>query len=158
MEIPVRMQPVTAEGECRVGAHSAPITTLFVVIVLSTILLIAGCGGGSSSSVPPPVTYTVGGSVSGLTSSGLVLQDNGGNNLTVPANATSFTFSTALASGSPYSVTVLTQPPSPAQNCSVADGSGTVGSANVNGVQVACIAVAAQPVAVNWTDVAKHAN
>ncbi len=157
MEAPVRMQPFTAEGVCRAREHSAPISTPSVIILLVTILLIIlltpGCCGGGSSCVVPPGTYTVGGSVSGLTSSGLVLQDNLGNNLTVPANATSFTFSTALASGSAYSVTVLTQPPSPAQNCSVTDGSGTVGSANVASVQVSCVAVAAQPVAVNWTDV-----
>ena len=38
-----------------------------------------------------------GGTISGLSGSGLVLQDNGGNNLTVSAGATSFTrtFSTS---------------------------------------------------------------
>jgi glucuronoarabinoxylan endo-1,4-beta-xylanase len=147
MEIPARIQPSTAQGVCRVRANSALIRFLFVII-----LLIAGCVRGSSSS-PPPVTYTVGGSVSGLSGSGLVLQDNGGNNLMVAANATSFTFSTALASGTPYSVTVLTQPSDPAQNCSVTNGSGTVASANVTSVQVTCAALSAQPVTVNWTDV-----
>jgi glucuronoarabinoxylan endo-1,4-beta-xylanase len=147
MEIPARIQPFTAESVCRVRANSALISILFV-----TILLIPGCGGGGSSSSPPPVTYTVGGSVSGLSGSGLVLQDNGGNNLTVAADATSFTFSTALASGSPYSVTVLTQPSNPAQNCSVTNGSGTVASENVTSVQVTCVELA-QPVTVNWTDV-----
>jgi len=152
MEIPVRMQPFTAEGECRIREHSALISILSVIILLVIILLIPGCCGGGSSCVVPPATYTIGGSVSGLTSSGLVLQDNGGNNLTVPANATSFTFSTALASGSPYSVTVLAQPPSPAQNCSVADASGTVGSANVTSVQVGCSTSLASA-RVDWTDV-----
>ena len=37
------------------------------------------------------MTYTIGGTVSGLTGTGLVLQDNGGNNLTVSANG-SFKF------------------------------------------------------------------
>ena len=70
----------------------------------------------------------------------LVLQDNGGNNLSVGAGATSFTFTTAIASGSTYNVTVFSQPSNPAQTCGVtAGGSGTVASANVTSVVVTCI-------------------
>src|SRR6202023_2142360 len=69
-------------------------------------------------------TYTVGGTVSGLAGSGLTLQDNGGNNLLISANG-SFVFTAALASGSAYGVTVLTQPSSPSQTCVVTSGSGT---------------------------------
>jgi large repetitive protein len=82
-------------------------------------------------------TYTIGGSVSGLSGSGLVLQDNGGNNLTVAAGATSFTFSTPIPAGSTYNVTVLTQPSNPAQTCVVTNGSGTA-NGNVTNVQVTC--------------------
>jgi hypothetical protein len=106
-----------------------------------SLLLMAGCGAAGSSSTTPPgqtTTYTVGGTISGLSGTGLVLQDNGGNNLSVSAGATSFTFSTAIASGSAYSVTVLTQPSSASQTCVVTNGSGTVGSANVTSVQIAC--------------------
>jgi hypothetical protein len=83
-----------------------------------------------------PVTYTIGGTVSGLSGTGLVLQDNGGNNLSVSANG-GFTFTTAIASGGAYSVTVLTQPSSPSQTCGVTNGGGTA-SANVTNVQVTC--------------------
>jgi 6-phosphogluconolactonase (cycloisomerase 2 family) len=107
-------------------------------------LALAACGGGgggggggsgSGSTTPPPAatTYTIGGSVTGLSGT-LVLQDNGGNNLTV-TTAGNFTFSTQLASGAAYSVTVLTQPSG--QTCTVANGSGTV-SANVTNVAVSC--------------------
>ena len=82
------------------------------------------------------VTYTVGGTVSGLSGSGMVLQDNSGDNLAVSANG-SFTFATPVASGSTYSVTVLTQPSTPSQNCVVAGGGGTA-SGNITGVQVSC--------------------
>jgi glucuronoarabinoxylan endo-1,4-beta-xylanase len=126
---------------------------LLALSTLISILLMIGCGGSGTTSTPPPLTYTVSGLVSGLTSSGLVLQDNGGNNLTVAANATSFTFSTALASGSAYSVTVFTPPSNPSENCVVTNGSGTVAGANVTNVQVTCSALSAQSVAVNWTDV-----
>ena len=82
-------------------------------------------------------TYTIGGSVSGLSGTGLVLQDNGGDNLSISGNG-SFTFKTAINSGSKYDVTVLTQPSSPTQACTVTNGSGTA-SANVTNVQVACV-------------------
>ena len=56
----------------------------------------------------------------------------------VAANG-SFTFPTALASGSPYNVTVQTQPGAPTQTCAVANGSGTTtGGTNVTNVTVNC--------------------
>ena len=82
----------------------------------------------------PPVTYSVGGSVSGLTGT-VVLQDNGGDNLSVSANG-SFAFATKLAGGAAYAVTVLTQPSG--QTCTVGSGTGTVGSANVTNIAVTC--------------------
>ncbi|MBZ0222846.1 MAG: S8 family serine peptidase [Dokdonella sp.] len=80
-------------------------------------------------------TYTVGGSVSGLTGTGLVLKLNGANNLSVNANG-SFTFPGGLAGGASYAVTVGTQPSG--QTCSVANGSGTIASTNVTNVAVTC--------------------
>jgi len=110
---------------------------LFVGLVLGA----GGCsrdgsssGGGGGS----PARSTVGGSVSGLTASGLVLRNNGGDDLSISANG-SFTFATALANGSAYSVTVQTQPNG--QNCSVSNGAGTVSGANVTNVAVACRAL-----------------
>ena len=79
-------------------------------------------------------TYTVGGTVSGLSGT-VVLQDNGGDNLSLSANG-SFTFATALAGGAAYSVTVLTNPPG--QICTVANGSGAIASGNVTNVAVTC--------------------
>jgi hypothetical protein len=80
--------------------------------------------------------YTISGTVSGLTASGLVLQDNGGDNLTVASGATSFTFATALPAGSTYAVTVFTQPTG--LTCTVTNGSGTIASSNVTNVAIAC--------------------
>lgn len=85
-------------------------------------------------------TFTVGGTVTGLTGSGLVLQNNGRDDLGVVANG-GFSFATALAGGSAYAVTVKTQPGG--QSCTVANGSGTVGSAHVTTVDVRCATAAA---------------
>src|SRR6266704_3863803 len=81
-------------------------------------------------------TFTVGGTVSGLSGT-VVLRNNGGNDLTVSANG-SFTFPAPVAQGSPYAVTVLTQPAG--QSCSVANGTGTVAGANITNVAVTCAA------------------
>lgn len=104
-------------------------------------LSLAACGGGGGGSTPsqsttppPPTQYTIGGQVTGLSGTGLVLQDNGGDNLTVSASGP-FTFATKLNSGATYSVTVMTQPSG--QTCTVASGSGTA-SANVTNVAVSC--------------------
>jgi len=78
-------------------------------------------------------TYTVGGKVSGLVGT-LILQNNGGDNLTVTGND-AFTFNTALAYNKTYNVTVLTQPSG--QTCSVSNGSGSVWG-NVLNVAVVC--------------------
>lgn len=84
-------------------------------------------------------TYTVGGTILGLTGTGLVLQDNGGDNLSPTGNG-NFTFATPVASGATYKVTVLTEPSNPVQTCTVANGGGTVGNANVTTVQISCAA------------------
>ena len=81
-------------------------------------------------------TYTVGGTVSGLASGTyVVLQDNGGDDLTVTQDG-QFTFPTALADGSPYNVTVKAQPPD--QTCTASGNTGTIAGADVTDVTVTC--------------------
>lgn len=65
----------------------------------------------------------------GLSGSGLQLSDGSGTPLSITANS-AFTFPTQLASGAGYTVGVTAQPSSPAQDCVVSHGSGTVGSAD----------------------------
>ena len=79
----------------------------------------------------------IGGSVKDLAGRGLVLQLNGANNLPITSSG-SFEFSTVLPTGSQYSVTVLTQPSNPTQDCTVKNASGAVGSASVNIIGVTC--------------------
>ena len=82
--------------------------------------------------------FSIGGTVTGLEGSGLVLQNDGGDDLSIAANG-SFTFATALADGSGYDVTVLTQPGSPSQTCNISNSSGTLAGADITDVAVSCI-------------------
>lgn len=79
-------------------------------------------------------TYTIGGTISGLTGTA-VLQNNGGDDLTVSSNG-SFTFGTALHDSDTYDVIVSDQPED--QTCGVTNGTGTISAANVTNISVTC--------------------
>lgn len=79
-------------------------------------------------------SFTVGGTVTGLTETVTLLNNN--TNSTLISRDGSFTFSTPIANGSTYSVTVGTQPPD--QTCTVFNGTGTVNGADVTNVVVTC--------------------
>jgi 6-phosphogluconolactonase (cycloisomerase 2 family) len=102
-------------------------------------ILLGACGGSDngSSGTTGSAQYTVGGTVSGLSGSGLVLVSNTGETLAVGANG-SFTFKTTFPSGNPYYVLVLTQPSTPTQTCLPTNGAGTIDSANVTAITVIC--------------------
>jgi alpha-tubulin suppressor-like RCC1 family protein len=95
---------------------------------------------GALPSLPGP--FTVGGTVSGLNSAGLVLQNKLGDDVAVAAGATSFSFPSSVAGGASYSVSVLTQPAG--ETCSVQNGTGTA-NANVANVAIACFVAGTQP-------------
>lgn len=82
-------------------------------------------------------TYSIGGAVSGLTASGLVIQNKGGDDLPLPINGT-FAFATNVTIGTTFAVSIKTQPAG--QTCAVSGGSGTVTSGNVTTVNVNCAA------------------
>jgi hypothetical protein len=102
------------------------------------LLLMAACGGGGGAG-DAGGSYTVTVSVTGMRHSynGMTLQNNGGDNLRLYGDGTR-SFATALASGAAYSVTVSSQPAGPDQTCTVSNGSGTVGNANVTNVTIDC--------------------
>ncbi|HSO00464.1 MAG TPA: hypothetical protein VLS89_19365, partial [Candidatus Nanopelagicales bacterium] len=93
-------------------------------------------------------TYTVGGTVVGLEGAGLVLQNNGGDDLSIDADG-SFGFLMTLAPGQAYSVTVSAQPTGPSQHCWVEGGDGIVGESDVNDVLVRC---SVDPSTIDLTD------
>ncbi|MGH8202257.1 MAG: beta strand repeat-containing protein [Steroidobacteraceae bacterium] len=94
-----------------------------------------GVGGATVALTCTPNTYAVSGTITGLTSTGLRLQDNGGDTTAIGANAAQFVMSTAIAYGSPYSITVLSQPIG--LTCSISAAAGTMGVGGVT-VTVSC--------------------
>ena len=82
---------------------------------------------------PPPTTYTVGGTVTGLTGS-VTLQNNSGDDIIKTTND-GFTFP-AQADSTDYAVTVSSQPTG--QTCEVTNDSGTIAAADVTNVVVTC--------------------
>jgi len=81
-------------------------------------------------------SYTLGGTISGLTHTGLVLA-NGASIVPVPAHTTSFTLPTPVAYAGRYAVTVAAQPAW--LTCSVSNGAGLMPASNVTSVKVRCL-------------------
>jgi hypothetical protein len=79
--------------------------------------------------------FTVAGTISGLTGNGLVLAD-GTDTTSAAPGATTFTFSTKLASAASFNVTVTTQPAG--QTCTVSNGTGVILTSSVNNVALTC--------------------
>ncbi len=101
----------------------------FVACIIFT-QCVAACWGTSTASN--------GGTVSGLGDGlSLTLQDNGSDSLTVTDNG-AFRFANSIPNDGTYNVVVLTRPAG--QECTVANGSGTVNSSSgsVGGVLINC--------------------
>lgn len=99
-------------------------------VVFAAITTLASCGGTTDA--------TIGGSLTGLTTgTSVVLQNNATDALTLSADGV-FRFTTPLASGDAYDVTVRTQPLG--QACGVSNASGSVDAdgGDVTDVAVTC--------------------
>ena len=132
--------PVAAKGSYAVTVGSEPAG--------QTCTVGSGSGSGVTANVATVSvvcsanTYTVSGTVTGLTfGTQVTLDDNGsttgGNVVTVTANGV-FAFATPVAVHGSYAVTVGTQPAG--QLCTVGSGSGMDVTANVTTVSVVCSA------------------
>ncbi|RHX92922.1 hypothetical protein [Leptospira stimsonii] len=83
------------------------------------------------------VGYSVQGTVTGLSGTGLTLQNNGADSTSISANG-AFSFATNVANGGTYNVTVSQNPSSLSQTCSVSNGSGLIAGADITNVNVTC--------------------
>ena len=80
--------------------------------------------------------FSVGGRVTRLRGlGGLVIQNNGGDDLSIGAEGR-FTFPTRLPAGASYNVTIRRQPLF--DECEVRHGSGTIRDRDVDNVEVRC--------------------
>jgi len=106
---------------------------------------LAACGGGgggtsttTSDGGGTATTYTISGTVSGLTADGLTLTLGASETLTIAADATTLTFTTKVADTGTYEVSVASQPVG--VFCSITNASGTIAAANIENVAVNCSA------------------
>ena len=86
--------------------------SIFGLQLLAAAVALAACSGlpQSSTSTGGSGTgtgFTIGGTVTGLSGTGLVLQDNGGDNLTITKSGP-FVFPTGIATNGAFAVTVAT--------------------------------------------------
>lgn len=111
----------------------AAIFVVRISVPLVLVAFVASCGGSSDDEIP--ATYSINGTVTGLSGS-ITLLTNGGNAVTVPRGSTSFATPALLTENSNYAVTVGTQPAG--QICIVSNGSGVVLKTNVVDVHISC--------------------
>jgi hypothetical protein len=112
-------------------------TAFRALVYIALIIMQVACGGGGGGgSTPTPTTIAVGGSITGLLGSGLVLQNNGSSDVTIPQGGTGLSFA-GISTGTSYSVTIKTQPTSPSQTCTITNSTGVAKDA-VNDIAVTC--------------------
>lgn len=126
--VTVKRQPANPTQTCTVNAGSGTV---------------GAAGVDNVSVVCSTATIRVSGTVSGLTGSGLVLQNNAGDDVSVSANG-SFAFPTPVAGGAGYAVTVKSQPVAPRQQCTINGASGTAAGVGIGNVAVSCTLLASR--------------
>jgi len=117
----------------------ASVTALIRIgVVAAAIGVISACSHHTNAPAAGTTVYSLGGSISGLTSPGMVLT-NGSDVVDVAPGATSFTFPTALDTGATFSVAIHQQPSG--QTCQILTGSatGTVSTYNIGTVVITCL-------------------
>jgi hypothetical protein len=129
--------PVASGAAYSVTVLTQPSSPVQACVATNASGTVGGADVTTVTVVCTTTTFTIGGNVTGLMGTGLVLRDNGGDNLPITASG-SFVFAMPVASGAAYLVTVQTQPTGPTQTCTVSAGSGTVAAGNVSGVTVNC--------------------
>jgi hypothetical protein len=99
-------------------------------VTLACALTLAACGGSGG-------TLALSGAVVGLGLNGLVLQNNAGDDLTVPAFSSTFVFPTYIGNDTGYNVTVKTNPPFTV--CTPSGNTGRTANFDITTVLISCV-------------------
>ena len=94
-----------------------------------------------------PQAYSLAGTITGLSASGLVLSD-GTDVLNVASGAANFTLPNTIAFGSQYAVSISAQPVG--LSCGITNGSGTMPATQVSNIVVSCGQKAAESVVYSF--------
>jgi hypothetical protein len=108
--------------------------SIILVSFIASAMILWSCKKDETGSTK----YSVGGTVQGLAGSGLVLQNNGTDDLSISEDGP-FTFHQKLEDSADYYVTVKNHPSG--QACYVVNGIGTIDGENVTDVEVYCRSV-----------------
>ena len=128
--------------------------TLLLLIMIGLI----SCGGDGDSDIlanndqdeqpenpvtpDPPITpelfFTVGGTVTGLRGTSLLLQNNNGDDLTL-SNDGSFRFNTALTDGAVYDIRLIASDNLPNRSCNLSNNSGSINGADITNITINCV-------------------
>jgi len=101
-------------------------------VALACAVGLAACGGDDDG------TYRLEGAVYGVNTAGLVLQNNGADDLVVEPNSSSFVFPKLVAQNGGFNISVKSVPAN-AQKCEVLNGKGTANAYNGTGGQIAVV-------------------
>lgn len=93
--------------------------------------------------------YSIGGTITGLTASGLTLEDNLPGSQAVAANATTFVLPNKVQTNYEYNVGIATQPTG--QTCVITKSHGVVATADIVNVAVQCIPNVTSPLVGTYT-------
>lgn len=95
------------------------------------------CDGDGGVIMGDGANVAIGGTVTGLTGAGLVLENNGMDDKAIVGNG-AFQFPSLIPVNSTYDVLAKVQPSNPSQNCTIAGGTGTA-TTDVSSVDVTCM-------------------
>ncbi len=115
-------------------------TLIRMGVVAAGIGMLTACHHSSNAPAAGATVYSIGGSISGLTSPGMVLKNTDNSDVVdVAPGATSFTFPTALAEGATFNASISQQPTG--QTCKILTGSasGTVSTYNIGTIVITCL-------------------
>ncbi len=121
------------------------------ILTLLVSVFLAACGGGSDEddNGGGGDSFFLTGTLQGASGSVTLALDSSAGDQQVTTSAATFNFTTPLPTGTSYSVAVLQEPSG--QDCSISNGSGTIGTSTPTLVSVICNDTAAATASVSGT-------